>query len=76
MFHRSLCYADGKAMTIPYDKMEYCTWKESKSEDVSVWDVEQVTEEIINDLEGAVPARLLSESPIDREVQENDPQIK
>ncbi len=34
--------------------MEYCAWKD----DVAVWDVQQVTEEVINDLEGAVPALL------------------
>ena len=71
MFHLSLCYADGKTMTIPYDKMEYCAWKKEKSADIAVWNVEQVTEEIINDLEGAVPARL-----IDREDEENDLNIK
>lgn len=57
IFHLSLCYADGKTVTIPFDKMEFCAWKG----DVAVWDVEQVTEEIINDLEGVVPARLREE---------------
>ena len=57
IFHLSLCYADGKTMTIPFDKMEFCAWKG----EVAVWDVEQVTEEIINDLEGAVPERLREE---------------
>jgi hypothetical protein len=54
MFHLSLCYGDGQTKTYPYDKMEYCAWKD----DVAVWDVQQVTEEVINDLEGAVPALL------------------
>ena len=57
MFHLSLCYGDGQTKTYPYDKMEYCSWKD----DVAVWDVQQVTEEIINDLEGAVPAMLRGE---------------
>ena len=57
MFNLSLCYGDGQTKTYPYDKMEYCAWKE----DVAVWDVQQVTEEIINDIEGAVPALLRKE---------------
>ena len=57
MFHLSLCYSDGKTKTIPYDKIEYCSWKD----DVASWDLQQVTEEIINDLEGAVPAMLRQE---------------
>ena len=57
MFHLSLCYGDGQTKTFPYDKMEYCAWRD----DVAVWDVQQVTEEIINDIEGAVPALLRKE---------------
>ena len=38
--------------------MEFCTWEE----EVAAWDLQQVTEEIINDLEGAVPARLREEA--------------
>ena len=57
MFHLSLCYGEGQTKTYPYDKMEYCSWKD----DVAVWDVQQVTEEIIGDLEGAVPAMLRQE---------------
>ena len=45
-------------MTYTYDKLEYCVWGRSGTEDEASWDLGQVTEEIINDLEGAVPAKL------------------
>ena len=57
-FHLSLCYGDGKTMTIPFDKMEFAVW----NGDAASWDLQQVTEEIINDLEGVVPARLREEA--------------
>ena len=57
IFHLSLCYGDGKTMTIPFDKMEFCSW----DGEVAAWDLQQVTDEVINDLEGAVPARLREE---------------
>ncbi|MBR4133139.1 MAG: helix-turn-helix transcriptional regulator [Bacteroidales bacterium] len=56
VFHLSLCYGGGKTMTLSYDRLEFCD--ASKDVDGGVWDVGQVTEEIINDLEGAVPAML------------------
>ena len=56
VFHLSLCYGGGLAMTLSYDRLEFCD--ASKDVDGGVWDVGQVTEEIINDLEGAVPAML------------------
>ena len=56
VFHLSLCYGVGKTMTLSYDRLEFCD--ASKDVDGGVWDVGQVTEEIINDLEGAVPAML------------------
>ena len=55
-------------MTIPFDKMEFCSW----DGDVATWDLQQVSDEIINDLEGVVPSRLASESPIGGEVDGND----
>ena len=58
VFHLCLTYGDGKAMTIPFDKMEFAVW----DGDEASWDLQQVTEEIVADLEGAVPARLREES--------------
>ena len=60
IFYLSLCYGDGKSATYTYDKMEYCDWPEDAREDSSgaVWDITQVTDEIIADLEGAVPELL------------------
>ncbi len=57
-FFLSLCYADGKTLTNIYDKFEFCDWKEGDSEDDATWDLADVTEEIINDIEGWVPSKL------------------
>ena len=57
-FFLSLCYADGKTFTIAYDKFEYCNWNKSKAEDDAPWDMDCITEEIINDIEGCVPTKL------------------
>lgn len=57
-FFLSLCYADGKTLTNVYDKFEYCDWKEDDSEDAATWNLTDVTEEIINDIEGWVPSKL------------------
>ena len=57
-FHLSLCYATGKTITITYDKLEYCDWDKSDSEDDAPWDLKEITAEIINDIEGAVPSAL------------------
>ena len=57
-FFLSLCYADGKTLTNAYDKYEYCNWDKSKAEDDAPWDLACITEEIINDIEGAVPNKL------------------
>lgn len=57
-FFLSLCYANGKTLTISYDKYEYCNWDKNKEEDDAHWDVASITEEIINDIEGYVPTKL------------------
>lgn len=57
-FYLSLCYADGKTITIAYDKYEYCNWDKSKREEKASWDLACITEEIINDIEGCVPTKL------------------
>lgn len=57
-FFLSLCYADGKTLTNIYDKFEFCDWKEGDSKDAAIWDLADVTEEIVNDIEGWVPSKL------------------
>lgn len=57
-FFLSLCYANGKTLTNIYDKFEFCDWKEGDSEDDATWNLADVTEEIINDIEGWVPSKL------------------
>ena len=59
-FFLSLCYADGKTLTNVYDKFEFCDWKEGDSDADAAWDLADLTEEIINDLEGWVPSKLQS----------------
>ena len=54
-FYLSLCYADGKTIVSSYDKMEYAVWPKDESNDESSWNIKEVTEAIISDLEGMVP---------------------
>ena len=57
-FILTLCYADGRTDTIVYDKLEYCDWKDEDTEESVKWDLHEVTQEIINDIEYAVPTKL------------------
>ena len=61
-FCLSLCYADGKTETIVYDKFEFCDWEKSNSDDDAPWDMAQVTEEIINDIEGIVASKIQADT--------------
>lgn len=60
-FILALCYADGKTLTIIYDKFMYCDWNKSKSENDAPWDLNEVYQDIINDIEVAVPSKLQQE---------------
>lgn len=60
-FFLSLCYAEGKTLTNIYDKFEFCNWKEGDSESDATWNLADVTEDIINDIEGWVPSKLQTE---------------
>ena len=57
-FFVSLCYADGRMMTFSYHKLEYGNWKNEETGEVIEWDIQYLTEDIINDIEGAVPQKL------------------
>lgn len=57
-FILTLCYADGKTATIVYDKLEYCDWKENDTDETVKWDLADVTQDIINDIEGYAPTKL------------------
>ena len=57
-FHLNLCYADGKTLSMAYQKLEYCDWKDEDTEETVKWDLHEVTQEIINDIESAVPCKL------------------
>lgn len=57
-FHLNLCYADGKTLSMAYQKLEYCDWKENDTDETVKWDLHEVTQDIINDIEGYVPTKL------------------
>ncbi len=57
-FHLNLCYADSKTLSMAYQKLEYCDWKDEDTEESVKWDLHEVTQEIINDIESAVPTKL------------------
>ena len=61
IFHLSLCYGNGRTITLSYDKMEFCDWDKDGSGEGATWNVSQVTEEMIAAIEGAVPSMLRQE---------------
>ena len=60
-FYLTLCYADGKTSTLTYDKFEYCDWKDGDTDETVKWTLADVSEDIINDIEGFVPSKLQAE---------------
>ena len=48
-FTLSLCYAKGETVTMVYDKLEYCDWREDDTEDTVQWNLPQVTRDGIPD---------------------------
>lgn len=59
-FILSLCFGDGNMLTMGYDKLEFCNWREDDTDDTVEWNLHDITQEIINDIEGAVPQILQS----------------
>lgn len=59
-FTLSLCYSDGKTLTYTYDKHEYCKWKNDDTPETVKWNIQFVTCDIVNDIEGAVSQKLQS----------------
>ena len=57
-FLLSLCYGASKQVAFAYDKLEYCTDDEYRTAAEAKWDVQQVTEEILNDLSDYVPTHV------------------
>ena len=54
-FFLSLCFGKGSMLTMGYDKLEFCNWRPEDTEETVEWDLDDITREIINDIEGAVP---------------------
>lgn len=61
-FFLSLCYADGKVMTLSYHRLEFSNWQGDGKDETIEWDMDDLIEEITNDIEGAVPMKLQSSS--------------
>lgn len=57
-FILSLYYANGKYLMYSYHEMDYAAWKKGDEEDKLEWDMPFVLENIISDIEGAVPMKL------------------
>ena len=60
-FLLSICYGSGKTLAISFDKMEYADWKEGDTEETVKYDLADMAQEIINDIEGAALSRLSAE---------------
>lgn len=56
-FNTSICYSTGKTLAFTYDKFEYADWKEGDTEESVEWNLADVIQDIINDVEGAVPTQ-------------------
>ena len=57
-FHLNLCYADGRTLSFAYQKLEYCVPGDEDTEEAVKWDLNLITQELINDIEDAVLTRL------------------
>ena len=57
-FHLNLCYADGKTLSMAYQKLEYCDWKDEDTEETVKWDLHSLIQELITDIEDTVPSKL------------------
>ncbi len=58
MFFLTLCYGEGKTIGANYDHLEYAEWKEHDTSETAKWNAEDVTRDIINDVEEMVPLKL------------------
>ena len=59
-FHLNLCYADGKTLSMAYQKLEYCEWKDDDTDETVKWDLHSLIQELITDIEDTVPSKLQS----------------
>ena len=51
-FYISLCFADGQMQAHTYDKLEYANWDHTISDNDPAWNLHDVTEDIIGDIDG------------------------
>ncbi len=58
VFHLSCCYADGRTLSLKYDKLEFCSWIEKDGQDIPTWDVKDLISTILIDIENEVPSKL------------------
>ena len=52
-FNTSICYSNGKTLAFSYDKFAYADWKDGDTDETVAWNLADVIEDIINDVEGA-----------------------
>ena len=57
-FHLNLCYSDGKTLSMAYQKLEYCNWKDEDTDETVKWDLHALIQELSTDIEDAVPSKL------------------
>lgn len=69
-FILTLYYGDMESETYFYDRMEYAKWKDGNEQE-PVWDIEQMTLDIISDIENVVPFKFGEyTTPADREYED------
>lgn len=59
-FYLSICYGNGKTITCSYDKLEFTHMGMMDTEKTAQWDLQDITQEIINDIEGSAPYNIQS----------------
>ena len=59
-FLLSVCYGAGETFVTCYDKVEYAFWGPNDTEETIKWNLPDITQEIINDVEGSALTKLQS----------------
>lgn len=59
-FLLSVCFGAGETLVTTYDKVEYANWGPKDTEETIKWNLPDITQEIINDVEGNALTKLQS----------------
>jgi hypothetical protein len=60
-FILSVCYENGKTWSRAFDKFEYCEWRDGDTDETVKWNLRDITNDIICNIEGFSSASLLIE---------------